>query len=169
MAMLADLVLADLVDVVIGVDTHKHTHTAAVVAAATGGVVAQQTVAVDASGYQALYALAQQHSQQPGRRVWALEGTGSYGAGLARMLAAHGEQVVEVDCPKRPARRHGAKSGALDAVARLVRPWPAPAWPAPAWPGLGRQASARRWRCCCRLGARRCRPLAMPSVSCMPC
>ena len=36
--------LADLIDVVIGVDTHKHTHTAAVVTAATGAVVEQTTV-----------------------------------------------------------------------------------------------------------------------------
>jgi hypothetical protein len=37
--------LADLVELVIGVDTHKQTHTAAVVTAATGAVVEQATVA----------------------------------------------------------------------------------------------------------------------------
>jgi transposase len=73
--------LADLVDVVIGVDTHKHTHTAAVVAAATGATLAQSTVAADAAGYQALRQLASQH---PGRRVWALEATGGYGRRLRR-------------------------------------------------------------------------------------
>ena len=36
--------LADLVELVIGVDTHKHTHTAAVVVAATGAVIEQMTV-----------------------------------------------------------------------------------------------------------------------------
>ncbi|WP_222131277.1 hypothetical protein [Pseudonocardia sp. C8] len=40
-------VLAELVDVVIGVDTHEHTHTAAVVAASTGAVLAQATVTAD--------------------------------------------------------------------------------------------------------------------------
>jgi transposase len=110
-------ILADLVQVVIGVDTHKHTHTAAVVAAATGGVLATQTVPTTLVGYQALLRLAQQH---PGPRVWAVEGTGGYGAGLCRLLAAHGEWVVELDRPARPARRHGAKSDPIDA-ARAAR------------------------------------------------
>jgi transposase len=57
--------------------------------------------------------LADQHH---GQRVWAIEGTGGYGAGLTRSLAAHAEQVVELDRPKRAARRHGAKSDPLDAV-----------------------------------------------------
>ena len=48
--------------------------------------------------------------------MWAIEGTGGYGAGLARLLATHGEWVVELDRPTRPARRHGAKSDPLDAV-----------------------------------------------------
>jgi transposase len=110
-------ILADLVQVVIGVDTHKHTHTAAVVAAATGGVLATQTVVTTPVGYQALVALAQRH---PGPRVWAVEGTGGYGAGLARLLAEHGEWVVELDRPARAARRHGAKSDPIDA-ARAAR------------------------------------------------
>jgi transposase len=48
--------------------------------------------------------------------VWAVEGTGGYGAGLTRFLAANAEQVVELDRPKRAARRHGAKSDSLDAT-----------------------------------------------------
>jgi transposase len=55
-------------------------------------------------------------AQVPGRRCWAVEGAGSYGAGLAAFLQAHGERVVEVGRPKRPPRRSGAKSDALDAV-----------------------------------------------------
>ena len=43
-----------------------------------------------------------------------MEGTGSYGAGLTRFLAEHGEWVVEVDRPTRSPRRRG-KSDALDA------------------------------------------------------
>jgi transposase len=105
--------LADLIDVVIGVDTHKHTHTAAVMTAATGAVVEQATVPATPAGYRQLLALA---TQQPGRRVWAIEGTGGYGAGLTRFLAAHQEQVVELDRPKRAARRHGAKSDPIDAT-----------------------------------------------------
>jgi transposase len=105
--------LADTVELVIGVDTHKHTHTAAVVVAATGAVIEQLTVSAAPAGYQQLLQLA---SQRPGQRVWAIEGTGGYGAGLTRFLHAHTERVVELDRPKRTARRHGAKSDALDAI-----------------------------------------------------
>ena len=41
-------------------------------------------------------------TEAPGRRWWALEGTGCYGAGLAGFLADQGEWVVEIDRPKRP-------------------------------------------------------------------
>jgi transposase len=105
--------LADLVELVIGVDTHKQTHTAAVVAATTGAVIAQATVPATPAGYQQLLQVA---ARQPGERVWAVEGTGGYGAGLTRFLHAHAEQVVELDRPKRAARRHGAKSDPLDAT-----------------------------------------------------
>ena len=105
--------LADLVELVIGVDTHKDTHTAAVVTAVSGAVVTQVTVPATPVGYQQLLQLA---ARQPGQRVWAVEGTGGYGAGLTRFLAAHQEQVVELDRPKRAARRHGAKSDPLDAI-----------------------------------------------------
>jgi transposase len=109
--------LADSVEVVIGVDTHKHTHTAAVVVAATSAVVQQVTVPATPAGYQQLLELADQHHR---RRVWAIESTGGYGAGLTRFLHAHHQQVVELDRPKRAARRHGAKSDPLDA-ARAAR------------------------------------------------
>jgi transposase len=105
--------LADLVELVIGVDTHKHTHTAAIVRATTGAMVDQATVPSTPAGYQQLLRLA---DRQQGRRVWAIESTGGYGAGLTRFLQAHAEQVVELDRPKRTARRHGAKSDPLDAT-----------------------------------------------------
>ena len=78
--------LADSAEVVIGVDTHKHTHTAAVVAVATGATTATITVAATPAGYRQLLELADQHHRQ---RVWAIEGTGGYGAGLTRSLTAH--------------------------------------------------------------------------------
>ena len=105
--------LADTVDRVIGVDTHRDT----LAAAATdrvGGTLAQATVAADLAGYQQLFEFGQ--ALVPGRRCWAVEGAGSYGAGLAAFLQAHGERVVEGGRPKRPPRRSGAKSDALDAV-----------------------------------------------------
>ncbi|MCF6510140.1 IS110 family transposase [Blastococcus sp. MG754426] len=104
--------LAELVEVVIGVDTHSQTHTAAVLDARTGAVLARATVPADPDGYAELIAVAEAHS---GLRAWAMEGTGGYGAGLARHLAATGELVVELDRPKRPLRRAGAKSDPIDA------------------------------------------------------
>jgi transposase len=76
-------------------------------------VVTQATVPTTPAGYQQLLQVAGRH---PGQRVWAIESTGGYGAGLTRFLAAHQEQVVELDRPKRAARRHGAKSDPLDAT-----------------------------------------------------
>jgi transposase len=109
--------LSELVEVVVGVDTHVDTHTAAVVDARTGGVLAELTVATDPDGYAELVEWADGHS---GLRVWAIEGTGGHGAGLARLLGERGETVVELDRPERPARRGGAKSDPLDA-ARAAR------------------------------------------------
>lgn len=104
--------LSELVDVVIGVDTHKHTHTAAVIHATTGAVLDQLTVETDPDGYSALVEMADRHS---GLRAWSIEGTGGYGAGLVRHLG-DGEVVIELDRPNRPARRNGAKSDPLDAI-----------------------------------------------------
>jgi transposase len=52
--------------------------------------------------------------------VWAIEGTGSYGAGLSRYLADSGERVVEVSCTPRAQRRLAGKDDSLDA-ARTAR------------------------------------------------
>ncbi|MEU7819170.1 IS110 family transposase, partial [Pseudonocardia sp. NPDC049154] len=104
--------LAELVEFVIGVDTHTDTHTAAVVAAGTGALTATITVAADADGYAELVEFAE---AQSGLRAWAIEGTGGYGAGLARHLGERQELVIELDRPTRPARRAGAKSDPIDA------------------------------------------------------
>jgi transposase len=107
------VMLADRFEVVIGVDTHKDTHTAVVVAAATGVVVGEVTVATDPSGLARLVAVVDTHG---GERVWAVEGTGSYGAGLCRYLSSRGEMVVEVDRPRARRGRRRGKSDALDAL-----------------------------------------------------
>lgn len=104
--------LAELVELVIGVDTHADTHTAALVAVDTRALLATITVPADADGYTQLLELAEAHG---GLRCWAIEGTGGYGAGLARHLAEHTEKVIELDRPVRPARRAGAKSDVIDA------------------------------------------------------
>ena len=103
--------LRDLVDVVIGVDTHVHTHSAAVIDSATGAVLGEITVAATAAGYAELVEFANHY---PMMRAWAVEGTGGHGAGLTRHLLESSELVVELDRPKRSARRNGAKSDPLD-------------------------------------------------------
>jgi len=107
-------ILAEQVDHVIGVDTHRDSHSAAVITAITGAVSDGRTVSADASGHKRLLRFAKLHAA--GRRVWAIESSGSYGSGLAAFLLAHGEWVVEVERPARPARRNGAKSDQLDAI-----------------------------------------------------
>jgi transposase len=97
------------VDHVIGVDAHT-----AAILDRNGGVVSQLEVASDLAGCQQLLRVAVK--QAPRRRCWALEGTGCYGAGLASFLADQGEWVTEIDRPKRPRGRNGAKSDPLDAV-----------------------------------------------------
>ena len=94
-------------------DTHRDT----LAAAATdriGGTLGQTAAAADLAGYQRLLEFGQ--AQVAGRRCWAVEGAGSYGAGLAAFLQARGEWVVEIGRPKRPTRRSGAESDALDAI-----------------------------------------------------
>ncbi len=105
--------LAEVVDVVIGVDTHVHTHSAAAVNATTGGVLDEITAEATAEGYEQLVEFADDHATL---RAWAIKGTGGHGAGLARHLADRQEIVVELDRPKRVKRRNGAKSDPLDAI-----------------------------------------------------
>jgi transposase len=109
--------LAEVVDVVIGVDTHVSTHCAAMVAAGTGGVIEDLTLAACGQGYLELSEWADDLVDEHGAlRAWAIEGTGSHGAGLARHLRERGELVIELDRPERAKRRNGAKSDPLDAV-----------------------------------------------------
>ena len=104
--------LADGVELVIGVDTHKTSHTAAVVDR-FGGVAETFEFTANPAGYRKALSRVATHLRP---RVWGVEGTGSYGAGLTEFLAAAGERVVEVERPARPSRRNGAKSDAIDAV-----------------------------------------------------
>ena len=110
--------LADELDYVLGVDTHRDEHTLAVVASPTGAMIAGAAAATSGRGYRELLAVAEEHA--PGRRAWAVEGSGSYGAGLARFLAERGETVLEVSRTAAPERRLRGKDDALDA-ARVAR------------------------------------------------
>jgi transposase len=110
--------LADELDYVVGVDTHLEEHVLAVVAAPSGAVVARRSVCSSARGYAAALQFAREIAD--GRRVWAIEGTGSYGAGLARYLASRGETVLEISRTPRAERRLRGKDDSLDA-ARTAR------------------------------------------------
>ena len=81
---------------------------------ATGGARSKNLTSPHRRRLPKLLARARRHAE--GRRVWAIEGTGSYVAGLARFLIAQGERVVEIDRPRRREGRAGAKSDALDAI-----------------------------------------------------
>jgi transposase len=95
-----------------GVDTHADVHVAAVVDA-NGGVLGVESFATTPAGYAQLHGWLAGFG--PVARV-GVEGTGAYGAGLARHLRGHGELVIEVDRPNRQERRRKGKSDELDAI-----------------------------------------------------
>jgi transposase len=106
--------LADELDYIVGVDTHRDQHVLAVVAAPTGALIAQRAVRADAAGYAAAVRFAERHA--PGARLWAIEGAGHYGAGLVRHLGRRGELLHEVSRTGRAERRLRGKDDPLDAL-----------------------------------------------------
>jgi transposase len=105
--------------VTVGVDTHKDTHVAAA-RDQLGRRLGTTQVPTSSAGYAQLLSWAHALGEVV---AWGVEGTGSYGTGLARFLAAHGQRVVEVNRPDRQARRRRGKSDAVDAdaAARAVQ------------------------------------------------
>ncbi len=99
-----------------GVDTHLEFHVAAAVDA-NGGVLGVETFDTTTGGYRRLVAWLAGFGEIVKVGV---EGTGSYGAGLARHLAGKGIDVVEVDRPNRQARHRAGKTDAFDT--RSLRP-----------------------------------------------
>jgi transposase len=96
-----------------GVDTHKDTHTAAALDP-TGRTLGNACFAASAEGYAAM--LAWFRGLGVLERV-GIEGTGSYGSGLAQYLRDQGVRIVEVNRPNRQARRRHGKSDPVDAQA----------------------------------------------------
>jgi transposase len=84
-------------------------------------VVFEATVDANSDGYALALKLVEEHGAA--RRALAVEGTGSFGAGLTRFLTGCGERVLEVGRLRRE-RRSGRKTDALDAVraARMCSP-----------------------------------------------
>jgi transposase len=96
-----------------GVDTHKDTHTAAALDA-NGRLLGSKTFVASARGYVALVRWLRDFGTID--RV-GIEGTGSYGSGLAGFLREQSVQVVEVSRPNRQVRRRYGKSDPADAEA----------------------------------------------------
>jgi transposase len=107
--------LADLVDFVVGVDPHRDSHALAVVQVVSGAVVFETTIVANSDGYAQALKLVDRHA--PGRRAFAVEGTGSFGAGLTRFLTGRGERVPSVLSQERPATpRAGGERQGLQAL-----------------------------------------------------
>ena len=100
-------------DVILGVDTHRDTH-AAVLVDMLGRLVTAGTFPATRRGVRALITWAQHHGTI--RRA-GVEGTGSYGASLARKLKLEGVEVIEVTRATRLGRRHVGKNDTRDAEA----------------------------------------------------
>lgn len=95
------------------VDTHKDVHVAAALTR-QGTMMATSAFPATADGYWQLLVWARQLGQVAAAGV---EGTGSWGAGLARFLRGDGIVVIEVNRPDRSARRRRGKTDAIDAGA----------------------------------------------------
>jgi transposase len=109
--------------IVLGADTHKRSHTIAAIAAATGELLGEQTVAVGRRGFGALLRWARSVDDE---RVWALEDCRHVSGSLERFLIERGERVLRIPThltagARRSARQRG-KSDPIDArnVARAA-------------------------------------------------
>lgn len=100
---------------VIGVATHARTHTYAVVEARTGRLVSREEFPVNATGIDRAVAWIARLTS--GSVLAAVEGVGSYGAGLVAALEQSSIPVVEAKPPRSAVREGRAKSDGLDAEA----------------------------------------------------
>lgn len=105
--------------VTVGVDTHGEVHVAAVLDA-RGVLLGTESFATTAEGHRRLERWAAGFGTV---EAVGIEGTGAWGAGISRHLAACGHRVVEVDRPDRSTRRRRGKSDTIDAesAARAVQ------------------------------------------------
>ncbi len=97
-----------------GVDTHADVHVAAAVCTTSHRLLGTAEFETTPAGYVQLLAWLLSFGLLD---AVGIEGTGTYGAGLARFLAAEGVRLVEVDRPDRAARRLQGKSDPVDAEA----------------------------------------------------
>ena len=119
-------------------------HALAVVDVISGAVLFEATIAANSDGYRQALELVDRHAS--GRRVFAVEGTGSFGAGLTRVLSSRGERVLEVGRLRRE-RRSGGKTDAVRAARAVL------AQNRPATPRAGGEREALRALMAAREGA----------------
>lgn len=99
--------------VTVGIDTHRDSHVGAVLDS-QGRLLGTESFAATSSGYRLLEDWASGFGTID---TIGIEGTGAWGAGIARHLSARGYRVVEVDRPNRRMRRQRGKSDTIDAEA----------------------------------------------------
>jgi hypothetical protein len=129
------VMLAEHYDFVIGGDPDRDTIDLAIVTAATGRVGGHRSDRTDGPGYVRLLAWAREHAC--GRRVWALESTGSFAAGLVTVLAQAGEDVW-----RSPA---GNVLAAPRTTGSTQSELLAPRWPRSSTPHRGNEVYAKRY------------------------
>jgi transposase len=122
-----------------------------------GRVLGTQAFPDTAAGYQAALAWMNLHGELA---MVGVEGTGSYGAGLARYLASCGIEVAEVIRPNRQARRQRGKSDAADAAAAAALSGEASGMP------KSRDGAPSPSGRCGWPGPTRSRPAPRPATSC---
>jgi transposase len=108
-------IVAETVDYVVGIDTHARTHTYCILHARTGAVVDTATFPASQAGH--VRAITWISRRGPGRVLAAVEGTSSYGAGIAAALRVNGTDIAEVRPAARSTHAHAGKSDDLDAEA----------------------------------------------------
>jgi transposase len=104
--------------VVLGVDTHKDAHVAAVITV-LGVLLANRSFPATAAGYEQMLAWARVFGTV---RQAGVECTGSYGAALTRYLPAHNVPVIEINQPDKATRRKRGKTDTVDAESAAHAP-----------------------------------------------
>ena len=145
-------------EITLGVDTHKDIHVAAAFDS-LGRLLGTGAFAADGIGYDGLFDWASAFGPVVAAGV---EGTGSWGAGLARSLVEAGVEVIEVNRPNRQRRRLNGKSDPADAIAagRAVLAGDATAT---AKAGTG-AVEGLRMLCCARRSANKARTQAANQI-----
>ena len=108
---IADFQSRRTAEVIVGVDTHKDEHVAVAIDG-RGARLAEERVPVTTDGYKELDRWAGNLGVV---HAFGIEGTGSYGAGIARFLTRRGHIVIEVNRPDRSVRFRKGKSDPTDA------------------------------------------------------